>query len=143
MELNQDTRDQYFNCQEECNTLTEVYILSTAAKSNILVLPQTMHTKQTLDHKKTVSPPHLEIDFLLDSGASQNVLNNDTLSEIQKYPILKPQASTFVLSAANNSRLQSNGTVNLTLHPDLSEKRDLKHLSFSLLFHVSNTNLIS
>ena len=91
--------------------------------------------------KKTVSPPHLEIDFLLDSGASPNVLNNDTWNEIQEYHKLKLQASTFVLSAANNSRLQSNGTIKLTLHPDVSEKRDLKHLLFSLLFHVSNTKL--
>ena len=69
LELNQDTKDEYFNCQEECNTLTEEYILSTLSKSNICVLPLTMYTRQTPDPKRTISPPLLEIDFLLDSGA--------------------------------------------------------------------------
>ena len=35
LELNQDTQDEYFNCQEECNTLTEEYILSTSCKNNM------------------------------------------------------------------------------------------------------------
>ena len=30
-----NTQDDYFNCQEECNTLTEEYIPSTSCKSNI------------------------------------------------------------------------------------------------------------
>ena len=33
IELNQDTQDEYFNCQEEFNTLTEEYILSTSCKN--------------------------------------------------------------------------------------------------------------
>ena len=33
LELNQDTQDENFNCQEECNLLTEEYILSTSGKS--------------------------------------------------------------------------------------------------------------
>ena len=59
LELNQDTQEEYFNCQEECNTLTEEYILSTSCKSNICVLPLTMYTLQSSDPKRTISPPHL------------------------------------------------------------------------------------
>ena len=48
-----------------------------------------MHTQQTLDYKKTISPPHLEIDFLLDSGATLNVLNKDTWNELKEYHIIQ------------------------------------------------------
>ena len=110
LELNQDTQDENFNCQEECNTLTEEYILSTSCKSNIWVLPLTIYTQQTPDHKKTIFPPHLEIDFLLDSGATFNILNTDNWNEIKEYHNLELKATTFLISAANNSKLQSSGT---------------------------------
>ena len=139
LELNQDTQDEYFNCQEECNTLTEDYILSTSRKNNIRVLPLTIYTQQTLDHKRTISPPYLEIVFLLDSGATLYILNTDTWNEIKKYQKLHLKASTFALSAANNSQLQSKGAVKLTLYPDVTENRTLKNTLFTLTFHVSNT----
>ena len=104
LELNQDTQAEYFNCQEECNTLTEDYNLSTSCKSNIWVLPLTIyiHNKHLIIGNE-ISPPHLEIDFLLDSGATLNILNNDTWNDIKEYHKLQLKASTFVLSAANNS----------------------------------------
>ena len=77
LELNHDTQDKSFNCQEEGKTLTEEYVLSSSSKSNIWFLPLTINTQQTLDYQKTVSPPPLKIDFLLDSGATLNVLNDD------------------------------------------------------------------
>ena len=82
LELNQDTQDEYFNRKEEVNTLIEEYIFFTSFKSNTWVLQLTICTQQTLDHTKSTSPPHLEIDFLLDSGASLNILYNDTWNEI-------------------------------------------------------------
>ena len=111
-----------------------------SCKSNIWVLPLTIYTQQTLDHTKTISPPHLEIDFLLDFGATINVINNDTWNEIKDYHKLPLKASTFVLSAANNSRLQSNGKTKLLLYPDVSENRNLKKTSFTPNFYVSNKN---
>ena len=139
LDLSQDTQDEYFICQEEINTLTEKYILSTSCKNNIWELPLTIYTQQTLDHKKTISPPHLEIDFLLDSGATLNILNTDTWNEIKGHHNLQLKASIFVLSAANNSKLQSKGTVKLTLYLDVTESRTVKKTSFTLTFHVSNT----
>ena len=56
LELNQKIQD---NCQEDCITLTEEYILSTSNKSNICALPLTIYTQQTFDHKRTVSLPQL------------------------------------------------------------------------------------
>ena len=46
--------------------------------------------------------------------------------------------STFVLSAANNAKLQSKSTVKLTLYPDVTESRTLKKTSFTLIFQESN-----
>ena len=139
LELNQDTHEEYFNCQEECNTLTEEYILSTSCKSNIWVIPLTIYTPQSPNTKRTISPPHLEIDFLLDNGDTLNILNNDTWNEIKEYHQLKLKTSTFVLSAANDSKLQSNGTVKLRLYPDVTESRILRNTSFTVTFHVTNT----
>ena len=98
-----------------------------------------MYTPQTPDPKRTISPPHLEIDFLLDSGATLNILNNETWNEIKEYHKLQLKASTFVLSAANNLKLQSNGTVKLNLYPDATEKKTLRNTFFTLTFHVTNT----
>ena len=139
LELNQDTQGEYFNCLEECNNLTEEYIFSTLCKSNIWVLPLTMYTQQTPDYTKTISPPHIEIDYLLDFGASLNLLNNDTWIEVKEYHKLQLKASTFVLSAAKNSRLQSNGTIKRTLYRDVTENRTLRKTSFTVTFRVSNT----
>ena len=107
LELNQDTRDEYFHCQEKCNILTEERNLSISCKNNIWVKPLTIYTQQTLDHKKTICLPHLEIDFLLDSGATLNIIK----TEIKEYHKLQLKVATFVLSAANNSKLQSKGTI--------------------------------
>ena len=124
-ELNQDTQDEYFNCQEECITLTEEYILSTSCKSNIWVLPLTICTQQTLDYRKTFSPAHIENDFFLVSGATLKVLINDTWNETKENHKLQIKTLTFVLSTANNSKLQSNGTMMLILYPDVTENRTL------------------
>ena len=131
LELNQETQDENFNCQEECNTLTEEYILSKSCKNNIFVLPLTIYTQQTPDHKITISPLHLEIDFLLDSGATLNILNTDFWNEIKEYHKLQIKATTFVLSAANKSKLQSSGTIKLTLYLDITESQTL-HLTETL-----------
>ena len=96
-----------------------------------------IHT--TLDHKKTISPQHLEIDFLLHSGATLNIMNTDIRNGIKEYHKLQLKASTFLLSAAINSKLHSKGTVKFTLYRDLTKNRFLKNTSFTLTFYLSNT----
>ena len=63
-----------------------------------------MYTQQTPDHTKATFPPHLEIDFPLESGATLNILNNDTWNGIKEYCKLQLKASRFFLSVANNSK---------------------------------------
>ena len=47
LELNQDTEDEYFNCQEECNTLTEELIHSTSCKSKLDITINNRYTTKT------------------------------------------------------------------------------------------------
>ena len=61
------------------------------------------------------------------------------MERIQKFKKLLLKASTFVLSAANNSKLQSGGTVKLTPYPDVTENRSLRN-TFTLPFHFSKKN---
>ena len=98
-----------------------------------------MYTQQTSDYTKTTSPPNLEIDFLLDSGATLHILNNDTWNEIWDYHKLQLKACLFVILEANNSELQSNDTVKLTLYPDVTENRTLRKTNFARTLLLSNT----
>ena len=93
-------------------------------KSNIWLLPLTIYPQQAPDDIKTISPPHHENDFLIDSGATLNVLNNDTWSEIKEYHRVQLRASTFVLSAADILKKHSSGAVKVALHPDVTEYRN-------------------
>ena len=140
MELNQDTQDEYFNRQEECNTLSEEFILSISCKTNLWLLPLAIFSQQTSDYPKTISPAHLEIDFLIDPRATLDVLNNEW-NEIIEYHNLQLKASKFVLSAAKISQLQSQGSLKLNLYPDVTEYRSHQNVNFTLIFYVSNTEV--
>ena len=67
----------------------------------------------------TKQKPILEIDFLLDSGATLNLLNEDTWNEI-KYinPEIQLEKANKTLTAANNTTIETYGTVKLPLTPD-------------------------
>ena len=60
------------------------------------------------------------------------------LDEIKEYHKSQLKALTFVLSAANNSKLQSRGTVKLTLYPDVTDHRFHQNTIFTLTFDVSD-----
>ena len=56
LELNQDTQDEHFKCQEEFNTLTEEYTLSISCKNNIWYYHlQYIHSKHLIIRKQS---PH-------------------------------------------------------------------------------------
>ena len=117
LKLNQDEQDEYFNCQEEFNTLTEEYSFTTSCKSKLWLLLLTIYTQQTVDQTRTISPTHIEIDFLIDPGATFNVLNMELGTTLKNHNILL-KTSTFVLSAAMKTNLKSRGTVQLDFYPD-------------------------
>ena len=72
-----------------------------------------------LDANFTKQRPILEIDFLLDSGATLNFLNEDIWNEL-KYnsPNLKLTKSTKTPTAANTTKTQTLGIIHLNLTPE-------------------------
>ena len=58
---NKDTKDEYFNCQEECNTLREEYTLSISCTRSIWVLKLTIYTQQTPDLTKKIPHHYLKM----------------------------------------------------------------------------------
>ena len=115
LELKQDTQDEYFRRQEEKNTHTKEYIHSTMCKANIWCNHlQSLHNRPPDTRTHKFSHHFWKLIFLIDSEALLKVLNNDTWNEIKEYHKLELKASTFVLSAANKSKLQSSGNGKFT-----------------------------
>ena len=81
----------------------------------------TLHTQQKIDHTRTKSAPHIEIDLLIDTGATIY-----TWKDIKTYHNHQLKTSTFVFLAANKRKLQSNGNVKLKFYPDETERRITK-----------------
>ena len=64
--------DKFYNASEyTCNT-----VINTLESNPIWILP--MYQYNRLEQDFTKQKPILEIDFLLDSGATLNLLNEDT-----------------------------------------------------------------
>ena len=81
----------------------------------------------------TKQKPILEIDFLLDSGATLNLLNEDTWNEIKcNNPEIHLEKANKTLTAANNTTLETFGTVTLTLTPGrISNNRNKRKTIFT------------
>ena len=96
-----------------------------------------MYQGNKLEQDFTQQKPLLEIDFLLDSGATLNLLNEDTWNEI-KYdnPEIRLEKVNKTLTAANNTALELIGTVLLKLAPErISKGRNKLQQTFSLYFY--------
>ena len=90
----------------------------------------------------TKQKPVLEIDFLLDSGATLNLLNEDTWNEI-KYnnSDIHLERANKTLTAANNATIETFGTITLDLTPDrISNNRNKIQHNFNIHFYVTQCN---
>ena len=90
----------------------------------------------------TKQRPILEIDFLLDSRATLNLLNEDTWNEI-KYnnPDIRLEQANKTLTAANNTIIETFGTVTLNLTPDkTTNSRNKTQHNLSIHFYVTQCN---
>ena len=78
-----------------------------------------MYQCKKLEQDFTKQKTILEIDFLLDSGATLNLLNEDTWNEI-KYnnPEIQLEKANKTLTAANNTTIHTFGRVTLILTPE-------------------------
>ena len=83
-----------------------------------------MYQYSKLEQDFTKQKPILEIDFLLESGATLNFLNEDTLNEI-KYnnPEIQLEKANKIFTAANNTNIETFGTVTLNLTPERTSKK--------------------
>ena len=93
-----------------------------------------MYQCNKIEQDFTKQSPILEIDFLLDSGATLNFLNEDTWNEI-KYnnPNLCLEQSNKTLTAANNTTIETFGTVTLNLTPEKRQTADI-HPNITLVY---------
>ena len=84
----------------------------------------------------------LEIDFLLDSGATLNLLSKDTWNELMyNNPHLQLTKSIKTLTAANNTNIETLGTINLNVTPErVSNSRSNPHPIFNIFFYVAQCN---
>ena len=104
--------DKFYNANEDtCNSL-----INTLEKKPAWILPMYYYTK--LEQEFTKQKPMLEIDFLLDSGATLNQLNGGTWNEI-KYnnPEIYLEKANKIFTAAKNTTMETIGTVKLSITP--------------------------
>ena len=101
-----------------------------------------MYQCNKIEQDFTKQRPILEIDSLLDSGATLNLLNEDNWNEI-KYnnPDILLEQDNKTLTAANNTTIETLGTVTLNLTPDkTSNSRNKPQHNFSIHFYVTQCN---
>ena len=101
-----------------------------------------MYQCTSLEIDFTKQKPILEIVFLLDSGATLNLLNEDTWIEL-KYnnPHLQLTKSIRTLTAANNTKIETLGTININVTPErISNSKSNPHPIFNIFFYVTQCN---
>ena len=118
----QEILDIFYNANEDtCNK-----VINTLESNPTWILP--MHQLNKIEQELKKQRPLLEIDLLLDSGATLNLLNEDTWNEI-KYnnPDVRLEQANKTLTAANNTTIETFGTITLNLTPDrISNKSNAK-----------------
>ena len=87
----------------------------------------------------TKQKPILEIDLLLDSGATLNLINEDTWNEIQyNNPEIHLERANKTLTAANNTTIETLGTITLNLTTDrVSNNRNKLQHNFNIHFYIT------
>ena len=131
----QQILEKFYNAQENtCNSINTIESNPTWILS--------MYQCTSLETDFTKQKPILEIDFLLESGATLNLLNEDTWNEL-KYndPHLQLTKSVRTLTAANNTKIETLRTINLNVTPErISNSRSNTHPIFNIFFFVTQCN---
>ena len=101
-----------------------------------------MYQCTSLETDFTEQKPILEIDFLVDSGATHNLLNQDLWSELMyNNPHLQLTKSVGTLTAANNTKIGTLGSINLNVTPErISNSRSNPLPIFNVFFYVTQCN---
>ena len=132
----QEILEKFYNANEDtCNTIVN------ALESNPTCILH-MYQCNKFEQDFTKQKPILIIDFLLDSGATLNLLNEDTWNEI-KYnnPEIHLERANKTLTSANNTTIETFGTMTLNLTPDrISNNRNKIQHNFNFHFYVTQCN---
>ena len=90
----------------------------------------------------TKQKPILEIDFLLDSRATLNLLNEDTWNEIKNNNTgIYLEKANKTITAANNTKIETIGTATLYLTPERVRKgRNKPQQTFGIYLYVTQCN---
>ena len=129
----QEILDKFYNANEDtCNT-----VINTLESNPTWILP--MYQCNKFESNFTKQKPILEIDFLLASGATLNLLNEDTWNEIK---FNNPETHLEQANkTANNTIIETFGTVTLNLTPDrISNNRNKPQHNFNIHFYVIQCN---
>ena len=99
-------------------------------------------TPTSLETDFTKQKPIREINFLMDFGATLNILNKDTWNELNyNNPHLQLTKSIRTLTAANNTKIETLGTINLNVTPErISNSRSNSHQIFNIFFYITQCN---
>ena len=101
-----------------------------------------MYQYNRIEQNFTKQKPIPEIKFILDSGATLNLLNEETWNEI-KYnsPEIQLEKANKTLTAANNTPIEIFGTVTLNLTPEqTSNSRKKLQQNFNIYFYITQCN---
>ena len=132
----QEILDKFYNAHEDtCNT-----VISSLESNTTWILP--MYQCNKLEQDFTKQKPILEIDFVLDSGATLNLLNEDTWNDI-KYnnSEIHLERAHKSLTAANKTTMETFGTVTLSLTREKNPTAEIKlQHSFKIYFYVTQCN---
>ena len=132
----QEILDKFYNANEEtCNN-----IVNALENNPTWILP--MYQCNKFEQDFTKQKPILEIDFLLDSGATLNLINEDTWNEIQyNNPEIRLERANKTLTAANNTTIETLGTITLNLTTDrVSNNRNKLQHNFNIHFYITKCN---
>ena len=101
-----------------------------------------MYQCNKLEQDFTKQKPILDIDFILDLGATLNLLNEDTWNEIKNNnPELHLEGANKTLTAANNTTVETFRTVTLNLSTErTSDGRSKPQNIFKIHFYVTKCN---
>ena len=132
----QEILEKFYNANENtCKT-----VINTLESNPTWILP--MYQCNKFESQFTTQKPILEIDFLLDSGATLNLLNEDTWNEIKvNNPETHLEQANKTLTAANNTTIETFGTVTLYLTPQrISNNKNKPQHNFDIHFYVTQCN---
>ena len=122
----------------QCSNTTHIYqnTQKEQPREKIWTIPLLLESPRSNEFQ----PPDLEIDFLIDSGAESNIIDNPTWNEIKTlHPNLTPLETSKKLTKSQGSTLVNYGKIQLFLVPTRTmEQNKILNKPFKQTFHFTD-----